>query len=70
MNKDVVHKYHGILVLKKNAQSVLMRWMSLEPVIRSEVSQENKYRISMHVYGMYEDGADEPICRAVVGMQT
>ena len=50
--KAVVHKYHGILVVKKNAQSVLMRWMNLEPVIQSEVSQKNKYRILMRVYGI------------------
>ena len=50
----MVHKYHGILVIKKNSQSVLMRWVNLEPVIQSEVSQKekNKYCILMHVYGM------------------
>ena len=34
--------------IKRNAfESVLMRWMSLEPIIQSEVSQEekDKYRI-------------------------
>ena len=24
----------------------------------------------MHVYGIYKDGTDEPICRAAVEMQT
>ena len=48
------HKYHGILVIKKNSQSVLMRWVNLEPVIQSEVSQKekNKYCILMHIYGI------------------
>ena len=33
-------------VLKMNAfESVLMRWMNLEPIIQSEVSQKAKYRI-------------------------
>ena len=39
--------------IKKNAfESVLMRWMKLEPIIRSEVSQKEKhqYRILMHIY--------------------
>ena len=40
---------------KKNAfESVLMRWMKLEPVIQSEVSQKEKhqYSILMHIYGI------------------
>ena len=32
------------LVVKKNAfESVPMRWMKLEPIIQSEVSQKEKY---------------------------
>ena len=41
--------------IKKNAfESVLMRWMKLEPVIQSEVSQKEKYLYSilMHIYGI------------------
>ena len=41
--------------IKKNSfESVLMRWMKLEPIIRSEVSQRNKdqYSILMHIYGI------------------
>ena len=40
---------------KKNTfESVLMRWMKLEPIIRSEVSQKEKhqYSILMHIYGI------------------
>ena len=39
--------------MKRNAfESVLMRWMNLEPIIKSEVSQKekDKYRILMHIY--------------------
>ena len=34
--------------------SVLMRWMNIEPIIQSEVSQKEKgkYRILMHIYGI------------------
>ena len=34
--------------------SVLMRWMKLEPIIQSEVSQKEKhqYSILMHIYGI------------------
>ena len=41
--------------IKRNAsESVLMRWMNLEPVIQSEVSQKekNKYHILTHIYGI------------------
>ena len=40
---------------KNNAfESVLMRWMKLEPIIQSEVSQKEKhqYSILMHIYGI------------------
>ena len=31
-------------------ESILMRWMNLEPIIQSEVSQKDKYCILMHIY--------------------
>ena len=42
-------------VIKKNSfESVLIRWMKLEPIIQSEVSQKDKdqYSIVMHIYGI------------------
>ena len=54
--KAVVHRHNGILpAIKKNTfESVLMRWMKLEPIIWSEVSQKEKhqYGILMHIYGI------------------
>ena len=41
--------------IKKNAfESVLMRWMKLEPIVHSEVSQKEKHQYSIltHVYGI------------------
>ena len=41
--------------IKKNSfESVLMRWMKLEPMIQSEVSQkdEDHYSILTHIYGI------------------
>ena len=41
--------------LERNTfESVLMRWMKLEPIIQSEVSQKEKhqYSILMHIYGI------------------
>ena len=42
-----------------------MRWMNLEPIIQSEVSQKEKekYCILMRTYGIQKDGNDEHICR-------
>ena len=48
--------------MKRNAfESVLMRWMNLEPIIQSEVSQEekDKYHILTHIYGIYKNGTEE-----------
>ena len=41
--------------LKKNAfESVLMRWMTLEPIMQSEISQKEKHQYSIlpHIYGI------------------
>ena len=39
--------------MKRNVfESVLMRWMNLEPVIWSEVSEKDKYHILTHIYGI------------------
>ena len=53
-------------------ESVLMRWVNLEPVIRSEVRQKekNKYHILMHRYGTQKDGTDAATCRAALEAQT
>ena len=59
--------------IKKNTfESVLMRWMELEPIIQSEVSQKEKhqYSILMHIYEIQKDGNDDPICKAAKETQT
>ena len=54
--------------IKKNifesVESVLMRWMKLKPIIQSELSQKEKHQYSIitHIYGIYKDGNDDPIC--------
>ena len=75
MDKEaVVHIYSGIFLdIKSNAcESVLMRWMSLEPIIQSEVSQKKKtkYCILTLIYGIQKDGINESIRRAAMEMQT
>ena len=47
--KAVVHIHNGVLLShKKNtSESVLMRWMKLEPIIDIEVSQKEKHQYSI-----------------------
>ena len=52
----MVHIHNGVLAaIKKNTfESVLMRWMKLEPIIQSEVSQKEKHQYSIltHINGI------------------
>ena len=49
-----------------------MRWMNLEPIIQSEVSQKekDKYHILMHIYRIQKNDTEEFIYRAAVEKQT
>ena len=53
MDKKVVVYIHNRILLSHKTnefESVLMRWVNLEPIIQSEVSQKekNKYHILTH----------------------
>ena len=54
--KVMVHIHNGMLLSYKKCafESVIMRWMILEPIIQSEVSQKEKhqYSVLMHTYGI------------------
>ena len=53
------------LAIKKNTfESVLMKWMKLEPIIQSEVRQKEKHQYSIltHIYGIQKDGNDNLMC--------
>ena len=66
--------YNGLLLSSKRNEfkSVLVRWMNLKPVIQSEVSQKekNKYCILTHIYGIWKNDTNEPICRTGIEMWT
>ena len=50
-----IHSMEYYSAMKKNAfESVLMRWMKLEPIIQSEISQKEKHLCSIltHIYGI------------------
>ena len=59
--------------IKRNVfESVLMKWMNLEPVIQREVSQKkkDKFCILTHIYGIQKNGTEEFIYRAAMEKQT
>ena len=50
-----IHTMDYYSAIKRNTfESVLMRWMNLESIIQSEVSQKekDKYHSLMHIYGI------------------
>ena len=68
----IMYKMECYSVIKWNTfESILMRWMNLEPIIHSEVSQKekNKYCILIHIYGIQKDNIDERIFWAAMEMQ-
>ena len=57
VDKEAVVHIHNVILLnyKKNSfESVLMRWMNLESIIQTEVSQreKDKYCILTHIFGI------------------
>ena len=71
MNDEWIRKLWYIYTMeyysavKKNTfESVLMRWMKLELITQTEVSQKEKqqYSILTHIYGIQKDGNDNPVC--------
>ena len=67
--KPAVEYYSAID--RNEFELVELRWMNLEFVIQSEVSQKekNKYRILMHIQGIQKNGTDKPDCRAGIETQ-
>ena len=63
--------------IKRNEiEFFVVRWMDVETVIQSEVSQKekNKYRMLTHIYGILKkkkkNGSEEPRGRTGLKMQT
>ena len=60
--------------IKRNEMEVfVVRWMDLESVLQSEVSQKekNKYRMLTHIYGIEKkEDSEEPRDRTGIKMQT
>ena len=56
LRQAILYNYNNARVEKqvKETGPVLMRWMKLEPIIQSEVSQKEKHKYSIltHIYGI------------------
>ena len=69
----MIHINNEILLsMKRNEfESVVVRWMNLEPVIHSEVCQKekNKYCILMPVCGISKKDTNEPVCKVEIETQ-
>ena len=56
------HRMEYYSAIKRNTfESATVRWMNLEPIIQSEVSQKekDKYCILTHIYGIWKKGPEE-----------
>ena len=67
-----IHKRILLSHQKNTSESVVMRWINLEPIIQKEVSrkEKDKYCLLTHIYGIWKDGTDGPMCRAAKETQT
>ena len=54
LNKDLEEIKKSQSIMNNAFESALMRWMKLEPIIQSEVSQKEKHQYSVltHIYGI------------------
>ena len=56
---------HYSAIKRNTFESVLIKWMNLEPIIQREVSQKekDKYHILIHIYEIQKNGSEEFIYR-------
>ena len=59
-------------VKRNKIELFVVRWMDLESVIQSEVSQKekNKYRMLTHIYGIKKKGSEGPRSKTGIKTQT
>ena len=61
---------HYSAIKRNTPESVLMRWMNLEPIIQSEVCQKEKDKYYVLTYVWNLDDTDAFICKAAMEKQT
>ena len=74
LDKEVVVCIHNGMLLKHKMACIWIsssdRWMNLEPIIQSEVSQKEKDFILMYIYGIQKNNTEEFIYVATMEKQT
>lgn len=64
-------KEYSSAIKRNEFESVLVRWMNLEPVIQRNKSERDKFHTVKHIHmESRKNGTDEPICRAGIETQT
>ena len=60
-----------LAIKRSKIELFVVRWMDLESVIQSEVSQKekNKYRMLTHIYGILKNCTDELVYKAEIETQ-
>ena len=72
IKKVCIYTMEYYSAIKRNTfESVLLRWLNLEPIILSEVSQKekDKYCILMHIKRIQKNGTEEFTYRAAMEKQ-
>ena len=69
-HKILQSNYPSIKKLNNNKKKN-MRSMKMEPIIQREISQKEKHQYSIltHIYGIYNNGNNNPICKTVKEIQ-
>ena len=69
----MIYIHNGVLAIKRRdtSESILVRWMNLESIIQSEVSQKekDKFCILTHVYRIQKNGTEDFTYRATMEKQ-
>ena len=67
-----IHNEYYSAIKRNTFESVLMKWMNLDPIIQNDMSQKekDKYCMLTHIYGIQKNGTEEFIYRATIEKQT
>ena len=67
-----MYKEYYSAIKRNKIELFVVRWMDLESLIQSEVSQKekNKYRMQTHIYGILKSSTDEPSGRTGIKTKT
>ena len=63
---ELVYNFRQSAIKKNTFESVLMRWVKLEPIIQSEVSQKEKHQYGILLHDMeFREMVTITVCKTV-----